>query len=254
MKYFIKKIFKDKKIIAFRNLINFKPVKINTNNIVRNFSVSDSFPWRTDGNYSTIFRFKDLLNFYYNDKKKIVDLNFFSKDGVLIKEIKDYKIDTHNEILIDKTFLNGATDYGTFTIYHKSDSKRNSIRNSCYTGFSLNGNSFVFVHGNIPTSAKEFGNSNKKTTMGIIGKSLFKNQIYKIQNFFDDSDLTELFIHNPCSSDINVSIDNQNQKLKNNSTKIFKLRKKEIIIKSNCYLLRPIIFNYIKDTVDVFHG
>ncbi len=73
MKYFIKKILKDQKIINFRNLINFKPVKINTDNLVKNFSVSDSFPWRTDSNYSTIFRFKDLLGFYYNDTKRIVD-------------------------------------------------------------------------------------------------------------------------------------------------------------------------------------
>ena len=36
--------------------------------------------------------------------------------------------------------------------------------------------------------------------------------------------------------------------------KKYKIVKQEIEIQSNCYLLRPIIFNYKLDTIDVFHG
>ena len=36
--------------------------------------------------------------------------------------------------------------------------------------------------------------------------------------------------------------------------KEYKIDKQEIEIKSNCFLLRPIIFNYKLDTIDVFHG
>ena len=254
MKYLIKKIFKSNIIINYRNLLNLRPVKINTNQVDKNFSISDSFPWRTDINYSTIFRYKDLLNFFYNESKKKVDINFFSKKGILIKKIENYNLNSENEIIINKEFMDGVEDYGTFSIYHKSDNKKISIRNSCYTGFSFKQKSYVFVHGNVPTSAKEFEDHKSRMITGIIGKSLFKNQTYKIQNSFDDSDFTELFIHNPCATSIRVQIDNDNFSLNKNSSKIYKLRKKEITIKSNCYLLRPIIFNYEKDTVDVFHG
>ena len=85
MKYLIKKIFKNNIIINYRNLINLRPVKINTNHVDKNFSISDSFPWRTDVNYSTIFRYKDLLSFFYNQSKKKVYINFFSKNGILVK-------------------------------------------------------------------------------------------------------------------------------------------------------------------------
>ena len=50
-------------------------------------------------------------------------------------------------LVIDKKFMNDIEDYGTFYIFHNTNSKFNSIlRNSCYTGYSLNKNlpSFVF--------------------------------------------------------------------------------------------------------------
>ena len=157
MKYLIKKIFRNYKVINLRNLLNFKPVKINTNDLNSNYSISDSFPWRTDNNYSTIFRFQNILKFFYQDKKNIVDINFFTKEGELFKELRDYNIDSHNEIVINKKLLDEVEDYGSFSIYHKSDFDQNSIRNSCYTGFSFKKKSYVYVHGNLPTSARKFG-------------------------------------------------------------------------------------------------
>ena len=98
---------------------------------------------------------------------------------------------------------------------------------------------------------KEFNDEKSKIITGIIGK--FKNQTYKIQNSFDDSDFLS-YLFTTLSTSIRVQIDKDNFSLNKNSSKIYKLYKKEITIKSNCYLLRPIIFNYEKDTVDVFHG
>ena len=81
MKSLIKKIFKNKLAIYFRNLLNIYPVKINTNLLVKNFSISDSFIWRTDNNFKTIFKFSDILNLFYDDKACNVDLKFYSKDS-----------------------------------------------------------------------------------------------------------------------------------------------------------------------------
>ena len=55
--------------------------------------------------------------------------------------------------------MNGIEDYGTFSIHHTTQSNHFSIRNSCYTGFSFNNRSYIYVHGNVPTTAQHFNNS-----------------------------------------------------------------------------------------------
>ena len=45
--------------------------------------------------------------------------------------------------------MNGIEDYGTFSIHHTTQSNHFSIRNSCYTGFSFNNRSYIYVHGNV---------------------------------------------------------------------------------------------------------
>ena len=137
MKSLIKKIFKNKLAIYFRNLLNIYPVKINTNLLVKNFSISDSFIWRTDNNFKTIFKFSDILNLFYGDEARNVDLKFYSKEGTLLKDIKNLNINLCNSLIIDKKFMNGIEDYGTFSIHHTTQSNHFSIRNSCYTDFLL---------------------------------------------------------------------------------------------------------------------
>jgi len=254
MKLLVKKIFKSNLVIYFRNLINIYPVKINSKLLEKNFSISDSFIWRTDNNFKTVFKFSDILNFYYGDETSHVDLKFYSKDGVILKNINNLNINLCNSLIIDKKFMNGIENYGTFSIYHKSQINHSSIRNSCYTGFSFKNRSYIYVHGNVPVTANLFNNSKKKIIKGFVGKTLFLNQIYKIQNNFDNCDYTELFIHNPCGSAIKFIVDQKKFILKSNSSLVIKLVKKEIEIQSNCYLLRPIIFNYRSNTIDVFHG
>ena len=254
MKSLIKKIFKNKLAIYFRNLLNIYPVKINTNLLVKNYSISDSFIWRTDNNFKTIFKFSDILNLFYGDKACNVDLKFYSKEGTLLKDKKNLNINLCNSLIIDKKFMNDIEDYGTFSIHHTTQSNHFSIRNSCYTGFSYNNRSYIYVHGNVPATAQHFNNSKNKLIKGLIGKTLFLNQTYKIQNNFGNCDYTELFIHNPCKSTINFIVDDEKYKLKSDASLIIKIVKQEIEIRSNCYLLRPIIFNYKLDTIDVFHG
>lgn len=254
MKSLIRKIFKKNFVISLRNNLNIFPIKINTNNLDINFSISDSFTWRTDKKFKTIFKFKDLLNYFYADETKIVNLKFYSKEGFMIKNLKNIKISEFNSLTIDQKFMNGIEDYGTFTIFHKSKNYTPSIRNSCYTGFSYDNRSYVYVHGNLPTSAELLYENEKKIFKNIIGKSLFINQFYKIQNRFDGSDFVELFLHNPCNSEIKFKIREKKYSLSPNSSRIIKLKTQEITIRSNCYLLRPIIFNYKKNILDVFHG
>ena len=85
--------------------------------------------------------------------------------------------------------------------------------------------------------------------------TFFKNQKYKIQNFFRNLDKSELFFVNPTSKKIRFSINGKNYFLSSGCSTIINTTKDETIdIKSNCLFFRPLIFNYKDDYIDVYHG
>ena len=85
---------------------------------------------------------------------------------------------------------------------------------------------------------------------------MIKNQIYKIQKYFDGYDKVELFMTNPTTKKIYFSVNNKNYKLTPKCSKIIYINKdeREAIIKSNCTYLRPVVFTYKKDYIDVHHS
>ena len=249
----LKKIFRHKFSIFIRNLIGFRPSIFLLNLNKKNISASDAFFWRTDNNYRTIFKFSDILYLFFKDNSSEVEISFYDKNNNLIKSKKFLNIELSNKLVIDKAFFDGLEDYGIFYIFHKSNSNINSIiRNSCYTGYSYNENLFSYVHGNLITSAKSFDGTHEE--FGIAGTSKFKKRKYKIQNSFD-FDKTEIEIMNPTKNDLEIEINSIKFVLKSCCLKIVNINSNKLItIVSNCYLLRPIIFNYKKQFIDVYHG
>lgn len=250
----IRKLLNKKIAILLRNLLSIYPKYFLINFSSKGLSVSDAFFWRTDDNYKTIFKFTNLLNFFYDDKDLIIEILFYDKNNQFIKKIFKEDVLLSNELLIDKIFLNGIEDFGVFYIFHKTKKLHNSIiRNSCYVGYSKNNNLPSFVHGNVTSATSNFFDS--AVILGICSKSLFKNQKYIIQNYFADYDKTELMIHNSTSKKIIFSINNINYKLKKGCSIIVNIGKDNIAnIMSDLYLLRPIIINYKSDFIDVYHG
>lgn len=236
-----------------RNLIGFFPSYFNINLKKKNQSISDAFIWRTDNGFKTIFKYTDILKLFYNNNESEVEIEFFNRNNSLIKKITLSNINISNQILIDKYFLDGIEDYGTFYIFHKSKKKINSIiRNSCYTGYSYLDNLPSFVHGNLLTKIKDF--SGKNIEEGIGAKSFFKNKVYTLQNSFKNRSFELAFI-NPCKSTINFQISKSNYKINKGETLIIKFKDLDFIqIVSNSYLLRPIVFELEKDYLDVYHG
>lgn len=222
----------------------------------KNMSISDSFLWRTDNNFTTKFKYMDILNFFYGLDKTSVEIIFYTKNGEKIKNLKIENPYKFNELVIDKNFVNGIEDYGYFNIFHhKLNNQENFIiANRCYLGFSKDNEFFSYVHGNLLSKYKKNLSSNIKSD--IIKNSLAANQEYSIQNSFNKFDISELFFVNPTSDKINFKIYDNKYVLDENSCKIIVLNKinKKIIIKSNCMFLRPIIFNYKKNFFDVYHG
>ena len=242
--------------IKLRNTLNIKPRLFNKN-IPKTSSISDSFAWRTDNSYKTTFSFSDIYNVYFDVKNTEVQFNFYTKKNKFIKSIKLGNLSLTNKIIIDKNFLDGIEDFGTFNVYHLSnDSKlRNEIiQNRCYVGFSFKENLYSFVHGN--SFVSYYINEQKKYGDDIVKTSFIKNQKYKIQKYFDKYDKNELFIINPTTEKIKFSINNENYSLDGKHSNIYEINKSEntATIISNCAFLRPIIFSYRENFLDVHHS
>ena len=256
MRSLFKKLAQSRTAISVRNILNLRPIYINFNNHITSLSVSDAFPWRTDINFETLFKFTDILSFFFDIKGTNAQIVFYDNQGVLLKSIKLKDLKVSNELVINKTLLDGIEGYGTFYIFHEMEQNTiqiESISNKCYTGFSYKGNLHSFVHGNTIVKGKNFFNSNQSSD--FILTSFLRNNIYKIQSSFDNVDKSELFFSNPTSKTIYFSIDKKRYSMKKSQCKIVEItNKKDVTIKSNCYFLRPIIFKYKNDFIDVYHG
>lgn len=251
MKY--KKIFKTKFSKSLRNFLGIRPAHFLIDYEKKNLSVSDAFFWRTDNSFKTIFKFSNILKLFLKDITSEVEILFYCKNSRLIKKFELENIDISNQIIIDKLFLNGLEDYGTFYIYHKSNNiPGGSVRNSCYTGYSYRNNLASFVHGNTLTSLKSYDGSIFQKFIGA--SSLFSNQIYNVQNNYKLG-RTEIILVNPCEKTLKIKINDENFILEKGHSKLIEINSSNMIkIKSNSYLLRPVVFNYRENYLDVHHG
>ena len=158
--------------------------------------------------------------------------------------------------MINEDLLYDQEGYGTFYIFHNSKTIKNiSVRNSCYTGYSYKKNLYSFVHGNLPAKYSNLENSRETKNNIIFTNSIFENQKYFIQNDFSSYDRVEVFIVNSSRDKLRFTINEKKYVLNYNHCKIIELYNiSKIIINSNSYLLRPIIFSYKGNMVDVQHG
>ena len=93
----IKNLFKLEKIIKLRNFFSINPTFFNINYLEKNISISDGFFWRVDDNFSTIFKFTNLIKFYFN-KDSNVEIFFFDNNHNYLNKI----INKPNKILYDR--------------------------------------------------------------------------------------------------------------------------------------------------------
>ena len=235
-----------------RNFLNFFPSFVLIDFRKKNISISDAFYWRTDKGFSTIFSYSNLLKIFYGDDKSKIEILFFDKFGKFLKKIDKEEILNLKKIYIDSQFMGNMRDYGTFYVFHNSNEKFNSIiRNSCYTAYSLNENLPSYVHGNICSASKDL--NSKKINFNIIGKSFFKKNIFIVQNYIR-SDKTEIILMNPTSKNLKIDVNGNIFKLINGEVRIIKIDKEIIKITSKCYFIRPIVFSYKNEYLDVYHG
>ena len=107
MKLLAKKIFNSNIFVFLRNNLNIKTKRFKLKKKKKSISVSDSFYWRTDNGFETVFRFTDILKNFYKINNSSVEIIFYDKSGEFIKKIKIKNLNrSNNEIRINKIFLN----------------------------------------------------------------------------------------------------------------------------------------------------
>tara|TARA_A100001015_G_scaffold143809_1_gene159604 strand:- start:1286 stop:2035 length:750 start_codon:yes stop_codon:yes gene_type:complete len=248
----IRNFFKKTNILKFRNLIGLKPTFFNINNKEKGVSYSDGFFWRLDDKIETKFRYTNLIKLFYK-QQSYVELLFFDHKHKFINKIKIKPDEYSNEFLITRNIV-GSNNFGVFYIFHKaSENLESIIRNSCYVGYSYKKNLFSFVHGNTPAS-KSYISSNKDSfKSGVMGSS-FEKKKYIIQNSYKNSKI-EVVLQNSSDSNQKISVNKKTFYLESGNSKIIDFINEDIIIiTSNCYLLRPIVFEYKNNYLNVHHG
>ncbi len=249
----IKKLARKSFSKKIRNLFGLYPSLDVIDYTSQNISISDAFFWRTDSEFETIFKFTNILKYFYKTKDSNIKLIFFDKNNKYLKEINISLANNLNEIVIDKSFLNNIADYGSFYVFHETNDEINTIiRNSCYTGYSWKKNNPSMVHGNTITAQKKF--KSKLIDYGVGGYSYFKKRLYKIQNHIV-SEKTEIMLINPTKKEITIDVNDEIFKLKKGVSKLVSIdANSSIKIQSKCYLMRPIIFEHNDDYLNVYHG
>lgn len=248
----IKNIFKGEKIIKLRNFFSINPTFFNINYLEKNISISDGFFWRVDDNFSTIFKFTNLIKFYFS-KDSNVEIFFFDNNHNFINQIVLNTQGYSEEYIITKKTVKNFK-HGVFYIFHRSKNEIDSIlRNSCYVGYSYKNSLYSYVHGNTPSAKKNISDNFSKLNYDLLGSSFFKKK-YVVQKKFNKNK-SEAMILNSTPIDQRISINEEKIFLKKGHSYIHQIKDKELLeINSKCYLLRPIIFEYDKDFLNVYHG
>lgn len=256
MKSLIKNILKSNFFILLRNTLKIKPVRISKYYLNKNISMSDSFLFRTDNFFKTIFRFSDIPRIFYDYQNTYIELFFYDYKNVLIKKIEIKNLKKLNELIIDKSFLDGKETYGHFYAFHNLNKEKIgniSISNRCYLGFSRKNNNYSFVHGNLFVKARDLVSGN--ISSDFARTSLIANSRYNVQQNFSNFDKVELFFSNPTSKKIIFYLNKKKYFLENNSDLRIDLKNLDKVdILSNCLSLRPIIFTYKNNFYDVHHA
>lgn len=248
----IKNFLKTNLILKLRNLFGVRPTIFNINYSEKGISYSDGFFWRLDDNFKTIVRFSNIINFYFK-KKSSIQIYFYDNKNNFLNFINLNSDKIHEEIYITRDIVNNKK-FGVFYIFHKSNEKIDSIiRNSCYVGFSYKKSIFSFIHGNTFSTKTLMSSKSKEIKSGVMATSIFRKN-YFIQNSFQNSRV-EIMLQNSSNKTQEIFINKYKAKLPQGHTELIGIKNDEIIqINSNCYLLRPIIFEYNNDYLNVYHG
>jgi len=259
----------------YLELISKRGISI-TKTPLRGSVVSDLFPLRIEDSWNTFF---ELLNYHQilnpkdqNIESVNVEIKFYDKEGIFLKS---HIIKNNNKLKQTLNLKNisnelGIYNDGVFVVFHQNDTPWISEQNSFlaergYIGFENRnlGNIKSFIHGNLDAISQS-----KKGKESLLGNTSFFNKEYHLQLDLSYNFSYELFWVNP-SKKLQLFKIVESRHTKNKLT-VFEIPSKgiksllivknknqentKIIIKSKLYMARPVVFKYMENSFDVFHG
>ena len=255
MKSYIRKVATSPLGVKLRNLAGWRSVPISFAHLQKNATVSDGFIWRVDKDFITKFNFADLLPLFTSNNENTIVLEFFDHLHKPIKIITLEKLaGVSQEIVIDSKLL-GTTGHGSFYIYHTSKitlEEPITFSNRCYVGYSYKKHLYSNVHGN--TYVKSKGINNDTVAGNMIQSSGIRKYQYTLQNSFKGFNKTELIFVNPHNYRVKMELNDTKYTLSPYEVRVIDFKDDLATIKGQSYFLRPIVFNYLNERLDVYHA
>ena len=238
--------------------------------------ISDLFLYKIENGWNTFF---ELLNYSrILDQKKIDNFNyditikFFSPSGVFLKDFKT-KSSTFFRLTLDIKKITKDLEIfknGTFSIFHhyksnKTIHSKGFLTERGYIGYFNKNISPIksYIHGNFDAISL-----NSKNKVKLLGTYSFFTKRFNLQYELDRRYNYDIVLVNTTPNKQKIQFEiHQNNSVdfikKTIPSKGFyefsKLNNKidsnsRLIIKSELYLARPILFKYMDKSFDVFHG
>jgi hypothetical protein len=252
----------------------FIPRKVTRKPKEKDSVISDLFPIRSTGKWSTFFEVLNvpaLLNgsFMVSERQKMKFV-FFDSSGLVIGEkIISAPSKARETFELDETFFKRCSDAATFSVFHldyecSTDIGESYIAERGYTGFKRNDLPIkAYVHGNLDAVGLS------RDSLEMLGNAGVFPRIYQVQHPLAGSALYEFFIVNPCAKRVRLRFELRTENGKWRPIETFSLNPrgsrtipvsvegnevKFIRVVSRLYLGRPVVFRNTESSLDVFHG
>ena len=242
----LKSVFRSKLSLFLRDKIGFRaPIFLVENE--SSFLSSDLFFWRTDKDYSTIFKASDILKKFYKIDSSLT-LVFFDNEGkFLLKKNYEFNygmvsVNIDNDLLKKKGF-------GTFIALNvplKEFDSELKVTNKCYVGYGKK-SCYSMVHGNM-IAIKSYPNK-IKNIMNL--KKLFPaissrkgKYIYCLQKPNYSFIKMSLIFSNPINRSIEICVDQKKYQIKSKACIVVNIESESemINIQSNFIWPRPLVW------------
>ncbi len=252
----------------------FIPRKVTRRPKEKDSVISDLFPIRSSGRWSTFFEVLNvpaLLNgsFMVSERQRVKFVFFDSSGSVIGEEIISAPPKARETFELNETFFKRCNDAATFSVFHldyecSTDIGESFLAERGYTGFKRNDLPIrAYVHGNLDAVGFSRG------SLEMLGNAGIFPRIYHVQHPLTGSALYEFFIVNPCAKRVRLRFDVRTENGKWRPLETFSLNPrgsrtipvsvdgdevKFIRVVSRLYLGRPVVFRSTDSSLDVFHG
>lgn len=264
-------------LMAFKHKFKyglFIPRKVTRKPKEKDSVISDLFPIRSNGKWSTFFEVLNvpgLLNgsLLVTERQRVKFVFFDSSGSVIGEKIISAPAKARETLELDKAFFERGNDAAAFSVFHldyecSTDIGESYLAERGYTGFKRSDLPIrAYVHGNLDAVGLS------RDSLEMLGNAGVFPRVYQVQHPLTGSALYEFFIVNPCTKRVRLRFEVRTVNGKWKRFESFSLNPrgsrmvpvlveteevKFIRIISRLYLGRPVVFRNTDISLDAFHG